>query len=66
MYRLCSQEGLYGLYRGYYAGLIGTVHGGVQFYFLELLKTYFNVDPKNQTDFQMIVIPAISKMIGKG
>lgn len=63
LYRLCGQEGLSGLYRGYYAGLVGTVHGGVQFYVLELLKNYFNVDPKNQTDFQMLVFPACSKMI---
>ena len=62
--RLYGQEGLTGLYRGYYAGLIGTVHGGVQFYFLELFKRWFNVDPLNQTQFQMIVFPAASKMLG--
>ena len=38
--RLVREEGWRGLYRGYTAGLVGTVHGGVQFYFLELLKYY--------------------------
>ena len=62
--RLYRSEGIFGLYRGYSAGLIGTIHGGVQFYFLELFKKAFNVDPKNQTQFQMIVFPAVSKMLG--
>jgi len=61
--RLYTTEGMYGLYRGYYAGLVGTVHGGVQFYFLEKFKIFFDVDPMDQTQFQMIAIPAMSKII---
>ena len=33
--RLVQHEGMKGLYRGYTAGLLGTIHGGVQFYVLE-------------------------------
>ena len=62
--RLWSAEGMRGLYRGYLAGLVGTVHGGVQFYFLERFKEFFNVDRQDQTQFQMIALPAASKMLG--
>jgi len=61
--RLWSSEGMRGLYRGYLAGLVGTVHGGVQFYFLERFKLLFNVDRRDQTHFQMIALPAASKML---
>ncbi len=57
-------EGLKGLYRGYYAGLFGTIHGGVQFFFLELFKTRLGVTKQNQTNFQMLALPAASKLIG--
>merc|ERR1719312_688454 len=39
--RLYNMEGLTGLYRGYSAGLLGTIHGGVQFYILEWLKRLY-------------------------
>ena len=57
-------EGLQGLYRGYYAGLFGTIHGGVQFFFLELFKTRLGVTKQNQSNFQMLALPAASKLIG--
>jgi len=63
LFRLWRSERFYGLYRGFYAGVLGTVHGGVQFYFLELFKKWLKVDRNNQTNFEMIVIPAASKMI---
>lgn len=61
--RLYSTEGFKGLYRGYYAGLFGTIHGGVQFYFLELFKNYLRITKQNQTNLQMILLPAVSKVI---
>ena len=64
MRRLYKSEGISGLYRGYSAGLLGTIHGGVQFYFLEKLKLYFNPNRRKQTQFEMIALPAISKAIG--
>lgn len=61
--RLYRSEGFGGLYRGFSAGLLGTIHGGVQFYFLEKLKIYFNPERRKQTNFEMILFPAISKAI---
>jgi len=63
LHRLYKMEGLKGLYRGYYAGLFGTIHGGVQFFFLELFKTRLGVTKQNQTNFQMLALPAASKLI---
>ena len=63
MQRLVKVEGWRGLYRGYTAGLLGTVHGGVQFYVLEELKKHYVVD--KQSHLQMILFPAFSKCIGK-
>ena len=62
MQRLVKVEGWRGLYRGYTAGLLGTVHGGVQFYVLEELKKHYVVD--KQSHLQMILFPAFSKCIG--
>ena len=61
--RLVQHEGMKGLYRGYTAGLLGTIHGGVQFYVLEALKRRYVID--KQSHFQMIAFPALSKCIGK-
>ena len=63
--RLYNMEGLTGLYRGYSAGLLGTIHGGVQFYILEWLKRLYVLEGQKQTHFQMLFFPALSKVIGK-
>ena len=62
--RLYKTEALFGLYRGYSAGLLGNIYGGVQFYFLELLKRHYVLEGQKQTHFQMIFFPALSKAIG--
>jgi len=59
--RLVRTEGLKGLYRGYTAGLLGTVHGGVQFYVWEALKREYVTD--KQSHVQMLAFPALSKCI---
>jgi len=61
--RLYNMEGLTGLYRGYSAGLLGTIHGGVQFYILEWLKRLYVLEGQKQTHFQMLFFPALSKVI---
>ena len=63
--RLYNMEAFSGLYRGYSAGLLATVYGGVQFYFLELLKRIYVLEGQKQTHCQMILFPALSKAIGK-
>lgn len=63
--RLYNMEGLTGLYRGYSAGLLGTIHGGVQFYILEWLKRLYVLEGQKQTHFQMLFFPALSKVIGE-
>eukprot|EP00834_Sanchytrium_tribonematis_P000751 NODE_14_length_51535_cov_1.125049.p29 type:complete len:260 gc:universal NODE_14_length_51535_cov_1.125049:25875-26654(+) len=56
-------EGLGGLYSGLGIGMIGTLHGGIQFYSYEKIKTAFNLDDSRFNTLNYLMASGSSKII---
>ena len=60
---IVKKEGPLGLYAGFGMGLIGTLHGGVQFFAYERIKTFFNLDSSNFSTISYLLASGSSKVI---
>ena len=61
--KLIKQEGARGVYAGFGLGLIGTLHGGVQFFVYERIKSAFNLDTSHFSTINYLLASGSSKVI---